>query len=53
MIDDMLEHFPAGTAPIEGFTTRPAEEVAGCFKEPLSEGWVSVHELPKRGIFNR
>ena len=53
MITEMLEKYPAGTAPIEGFTTRPAEEVAGCFKEPLSEGWVSVHELPKRGIFNR
>jgi creatinine amidohydrolase len=52
MITEMLEKYPAGAAPIEGFTTRPAEEVAGCFKEPLSEGWVSVHELPKRGIFN-
>lgn len=53
MIQEMLEKYPAGTAPVEGFTTRPAEEVAGCFKEPLSEGWVSVHELPKRGIFTR
>ena len=53
MIDDMLENFPAGTAPVEGFTTRPKEEVEPCFKEPLSEGWVSVHELPKRGIFTR
>lgn len=51
MIDTMLEDFPAGTAPVKGFTTRPEEEVAGCFKEPLTEGWVSVHELPKRGIF--
>ena len=51
MIDDMLENFPAGTAPVEGFTLRPRKEVEGCFKEPLSEGWVSVHELPKRGIF--
>ncbi|MCD8240546.1 MAG: creatininase family protein [Oscillospiraceae bacterium] len=53
MITEMLEAYPAGTAPVEGFTTRPAEELEGCFKEPLSEGWVSVHELPKRGIFNR
>lgn len=52
MIDDMLAAFPAGTAPVEGFTLRPAKELEGCFKEPLSEGWVSVHELPKRGIFN-
>ena len=37
MIQEMLEKYPAGTAPVEGFTTRPAEEVAGCFKEPLSE----------------
>ena len=53
MITEMLEAFPAGTAPVEGFTTRPKEEVEPCFREPLSEGWVSVHELPKRGIFTR
>ena len=53
MIQEMLEKFPAGSAPVEGFTLRPATEVAGCFKEPLSEGWISVHELPKRGIFTR
>ena len=52
MIDDMLAAFPAGSAPVKGFSTRPAEELEGCFKEPLSEGWVSVHELVKRGIFN-
>jgi creatinine amidohydrolase/Fe(II)-dependent formamide hydrolase-like protein len=51
MIDDMLENFPVGTAPVEGFTLRPRAEIEGCFKEPLTEGWVSVHELPKRGIF--
>ena len=53
MITEMLAKYPAGTAPVEGFSIRPVEEVAGCFKEPLSDGWVSVHELPKRGIFNR
>ncbi len=52
MIEEMLEAFPAGTAPVDGFTLRPKEELEGCFKEPLSEGWVSVHELPKRGIFD-
>jgi creatinine amidohydrolase len=52
MINDMLENFPAGTAPVEGFTLRPWSDLEGCFKEPLSEGWVSVHELPKRGIFD-
>lgn len=52
MITEMLEKFPTGTAPIDGFITRPKEEIMGCFKEPLTEGWVSVHELPKRGIFN-
>ncbi|MGI6072593.1 MAG: 3-dehydro-scyllo-inosose hydrolase [Lachnospiraceae bacterium] len=53
MITEMLKDFPAGTAPVEGFTTRPVDEVMPCFKEPLSEGWVSVHELPKRGLFYR
>lgn len=53
MITELLEKYPAGSAPVEGFTIRPKEEVEPCFKEPLSEGWVSVHELPKRGIFTK
>ena len=52
MIQECLEKFPAGPAPTEGFTLRPLDEVAPCFKPVLSDGWVSVHELPKRGMFD-
>jgi len=51
MIDDILADFPAGTAPIDGFTFRDRDEIEACMKEPLSEGWKSVHELKKIGIF--
>ena len=52
MIEDILEKYPSGTVPDpRKFTTRPYEEIEPCLREPLSEGWKSVHELPKRGIF--
>ena len=52
MVQDIIEKYPAGTVPDpRKFTTRPYEEVEPCLREPLSEGWKSVHELPKRGIF--
>ncbi len=52
MVEDVLENYPAGTVPPpEKFSLRPLEEIAPCLKEPLSEGWKSVHELPRRGIF--
>ncbi len=51
MVEDMLAHYPVGTAPSQGYATHPVEEVADCFKEPLSEGWVSVHDIPKHGLF--
>ena len=51
MIDDILEDFPVGTVPIDGFTFRDRDEVEACLKEPLTEGWKSIHELKKIGIF--
>lgn len=52
MAEDILQKYPAGTVPDpKKFSIRPYEEIAPCLKEPLSEGWKSVHELPKRGIF--
>ncbi|MCB7092900.1 creatininase family protein [Enterocloster bolteae] len=52
MVEDILSKYPAGTVPApEKFSLRPYEEIKDCLKEPLSEGWKSVHELPRRGIF--
>lgn len=51
MIDDILADFPAGTVPIDGFTFRDRDEIEACLKEPLTEGWKSIHELKKIGIF--
>jgi creatinine amidohydrolase/Fe(II)-dependent formamide hydrolase-like protein len=52
MIDEILEAYPVGQVPpIEKFTFRSREELAACLKEPMSEGWKSVHELHKIGVF--
>ncbi len=52
MVEDILEAYPAGTVPDPTkFSLRPYEEYKDCLKEPLSEGWKSVHELPRRGMF--
>ena len=48
LIDDILERYPAGKVP-EGVSMRSAEELAPFLKEPLSEGWKSVWELPRIG----
>jgi len=52
MIDEILEKFPPGTVPpVEQFSFRTKEEIEPCLREPLSEGWKSIHELKKIGIF--
>jgi len=52
MIEDILSVYPAGKVPDpRKFSLRPYEEIEPCLREPLSEGWKSVHELPRRGIF--
>jgi creatinine amidohydrolase len=54
MIDEILEVFPAGKVPpCDKFSFRSQEEIDACLKEPLSEGWKSVHELHKIGVFNK
>ncbi len=52
MVEDILEKYPAGTVPpVEQFTLRDPKELEACLKEPLSEGWKSVHELHRIGQF--
>jgi creatinine amidohydrolase len=52
--DHILEAFPAGTVPpVEKVTLRTAEEMAPFLKEPFSEGWKSVYELPHVGPFHK
>lgn len=50
--DEILEAFPAGTVPpVEKVTMRTEKEMEPFLREPMSEGWKSVHCLPKIGIF--
>ena len=52
--DEILDKYPAGKLPpVDQITFRMEEELAPFLKEPLSEGWKSVHELPKIGIFDK
>lgn len=52
--DEILEAFPAGKVPpVEKITLRTEEEMKPFLQEPLSEGWKSVDELPRIGIFER
>lgn len=52
--DEILDKYPAGKLPpVDQITFRTEEELAPFLKEPLSEGWKSVHELPKIGIFDK
>ncbi|MDK2816160.1 MAG: hypothetical protein PWR22_789 [Moorella sp. (in: firmicutes)] len=52
--DHILEAFPPGTVPpVEKVTLRTEEEMRPFLKEPLSEGWKSVYELPYIGAFHK
>lgn len=52
--DEILEAFPAGQVPpVEKVTLRTAEEMKPFLQEPLSEGWKSVDQLPRIGIFEK
>lgn len=52
--DHILEAFPAGTVPpVEKVTLRDPEELAPFLKEPFSDGWKSVYELPHCGPFHK
>ncbi len=51
--DDILKVFPAGTVPpVEEVTLRSAEEMEPYLREPQSEGWKSVYQLPRIGQSN-
>jgi len=52
--DQILEAFPVGTVPpVEKVTLRTEEEMKPFLKEPFSEGWKSVYELPQIGVFHK
>ena len=52
--DQILEAFPAGIVPpVEKVTLRTAEEIEPFLKEPFSNGWKSVYELPHIGPFHK
>jgi creatinine amidohydrolase len=47
--DQILQAFPAGTVPpVDKITLRTPEEMEPYLREPLSPGWKSVYELPKK-----
>jgi creatinine amidohydrolase/Fe(II)-dependent formamide hydrolase-like protein len=49
--DQILETFPAGKVPpVEETTLRTTKDMEPFLREPLSEGWKSVYELPKIGF---
>jgi creatinine amidohydrolase len=48
--DQTLEAFPAGTVPpVEMVTLRTEAEMEPYLREPLSEGWKPVYQLPQIG----
>ena len=52
--DQILEAFPAGTVPpVDKVTLRTPQELEPFLKEPFSEGWKSVYELPHVGPFHK
>jgi creatinine amidohydrolase len=52
--DQILDAFPAGTVPpVEKTTLRTEKEMEPFLKEPFSEGWKSVYELPPMGVFTK
>jgi len=52
--DQVLEAFPPGTVPpVEKVTLRTAKEMEPFLKEPFSEGWKSVYEIPAIGVFTK
>jgi len=53
-IDHILQTFPPGTVPpVEKVTLRTEAEMEPYLREPLSEGWKSVYELPHIGVFHK
>ena len=54
VVDQILEAFPPGKLPpVEKVSLRTADELEPFLKEPFSEGWKSVYELPYHGPFQK
>lgn len=52
LVNQIYEKYPSGQVPpIEKISLRTPEELAPFLKEPMSEGWKSVAELPRIGYF--
>lgn len=52
--DEIYEAYPPGTVPpVEKVTLRSAAEMEPFLKEPFSEGWKSIDELPRIGVFEK
>ena len=52
--DEILEAYPAGKVPpVDKITLRTPQELEPYLKEPFSEGWKSVYELPYIGPFHK
>jgi 3-dehydro-scyllo-inosose hydrolase len=53
-IEQIAEKFPSGVVPpVEKVTLRTQKEMEPFLKEPFSEGWKSVYELPQIGVFQK
>jgi len=51
--DEILETYPAGKLPpVEKISLRDPKEMEPFLREPMSEGWKSVYELPYIGQIN-
>jgi creatinine amidohydrolase len=52
--DQILEKYPAGELPpSDMLTMRTEEELRPYLKEPQSEGWKSIYQLPRLGVFEK
>ncbi len=54
VVDEILENYPSGKLPpLDQITLRDPDELEPFLKEPGSEGWKSVYELPAIGPFTK
>lgn len=54
VVEQIIEAYPSGKLPpVDMITLRDPKEMEPFLKEPMSEGWKSVYELPKLGPFNK
>ncbi|MDR1316662.1 MAG: creatininase family protein [Spirochaetales bacterium] len=52
--DQILEKYPAGKLPpSDMLTMRTEEELRPYLKEPQSEGWKSIYQIPRLGVFEK